>query len=330
MKILVIEYVTGGGLYRQPLPDSLVVEGEGMLQTLLADLAADPSNQLFTTRDRRMPELQCNVMVWPVSADQDPWALWQAKLAEVDAVWPIAPESGAALASLTRLIERSGICLLGSSSAAVVLTGSKRATSERLLACGIQAVQTCLPSEFESLAGPWVVKPDDGAGCEDTRCFDDAEALADWLAQEGRALTHVVQPFLAGTAMSLSMLCHEGEAWLLSINRQRVRLNDGVFSYHGSEVNVPLPDTARWTALAQAIARAVPGLAGYVGVDLMAAEDGSLTVLEINPRLTTSYVGLHRAIGLNPALCVVDLLYNQSSLDSFALAHNMVNVTLHG
>ena len=330
MKILVIEYVTGGGLYRQPVPPSLAVEGERMLQTLLADLAANPSHRLYATRDVRMPELPQGVVQWSVSSEEDPWSLWDARLGDVDAVWPIAPESGATLARLTRLIERSGKCLLGSSSEAVTLASSKRATAEHLLGCGVRVVRTCLPTEFETLAGPWVAKPDDGAGCEDTRFFDDPRALSEWLKQNGRMTTHVVQPYVVGTAMSLSMLCRGGRAWLLSANRQMVELKDGVFSYHGSQVNIAMPDRGVCTTLAQSIAQAIPGLAGYVGVDLVVADDGTLTVLEINPRLTTSYVGLRRAIGFNAALCVVDLLYNQASPDSFALAHNMVDVTLHG
>jgi predicted ATP-grasp superfamily ATP-dependent carboligase len=54
----------------------------------------------------------------------------------------------------------------------------------------------------------------------------------------------------------------------------------------------------------------MPGLAGYVGVDLIVGEN-AITVLEVNPRLTTSYAGLRRAIGANPARLVLDLLYNE-------------------
>ncbi len=38
-------------------------------------------------------------------------------------------------------------------------------------------------------------------------------------------------------------------------------------------------------------------------------------VIEVNPRLTTSYAGLHRAIGINPAQLVLEL---PGSLDAAA------------
>lgn len=299
-----------------------------MLQTLLQDLSCHPALDLCTTRDSRLPPLAA-LKQYPVTPADDPWLLWEQLISEVDAVWPIAPESGGALLRLSRLVEVAGKLLLGSSADTVALTGSKSATVEALALHGIVAIPTCPASRLSLYSGPWVAKPDDGAGCDDTCYFDDAAALRHWLAQRDRTRTHVVQPYVAGTPMSLSLLCRAGMAWLLSCNRQQVDMRDGVFCYQGSEVNVAVDDRGSLQDLAQRVAKAIPGLAGYVGIDLILGDDGNLTVLEVNPRLTTSYVGLHRAIGVNPALLVVDLLYNQTPPDSIALAHNIVNVTLH-
>jgi len=56
--------------------------------------------------------------------------------------------------------------------------------------------------------------------------------------------------------------------------------------------------------LARRAVECVPGLLGYVGVDLVlgAAEDGSRDfAIEINPRLTTSYLGLRQLAKSNLA-----------------------------
>jgi tyramine---L-glutamate ligase len=58
--------------------------------------------------------------------------------------------------------------------------------------------------------------------------------------------------------------------------------------------------------------------------------DGDLVVLEINPRLTTSYAGLGRALGCNPAGLVLDLLYNARWTASDRLQRNMVEIRIDG
>jgi len=50
----------------------------------------------------------------------------------------------------------------------------------------------------------------------------------------------------------------------------------------------------------------MPGLWGLCGVDFVETGAGPV-VIEVNPRLTTSYAGLHRAIGINPAHLVLEL-----------------------
>jgi predicted ATP-grasp superfamily ATP-dependent carboligase len=82
---------------------------------------------------------------------------------------------------------------------------------------------------------------------------------------------------------------------------------DGRLALTGLQVNA-WPDTeGRLTGLAARIADAVPSLWGYVGVDLVLTADGPV-VLEINPRLTTSYAGIRRALQVNVAAMVLGLL----------------------
>jgi predicted ATP-grasp superfamily ATP-dependent carboligase len=53
------------------------------------------------------------------------------------------------------------------------------------------------------------------------------------------------------------------------------------------------------------VASAIPGLAGIFGIDLIFAKGGPC-IVEVNPRLTTSYVGLRRALNVNPAVLVLE------------------------
>jgi len=56
--------------------------------------------------------------------------------------------------------------------------------------------------------------------------------------------------------------------------------------------------------LARAIAGTMPGLAGYVGVDLIQTPLGPV-IVEVDPRLTTAYVGLAEALDINVAAAVL-------------------------
>jgi predicted ATP-grasp superfamily ATP-dependent carboligase len=95
-----------------------------------------------------------------------------------------------------------------------------------------------------------------------------------------------------------------------------VGLEHGAFRFDGVSVNAVADTDGRYAALASAVCRALPGLWGYCGVDFIEADTGPV-VIEVNPRLTTSFAGLHRAIGINPALLVLEL---PGSIESVAVA----------
>ena len=67
--------------------------------------------------------------------------------------------------------------------------------------------------------------------------------------------------------------------------------DDGRFHYLGGSAPMPPTLAERAIDIARRAIDAVDGLRGYVGVDLILSDDGD-KVIEINPRLTTSYIGL--------------------------------------
>jgi predicted ATP-grasp superfamily ATP-dependent carboligase len=231
---------------------------------------------------------------------------WREMMMESDAVWPIAPETDGILAGLTASAERQHRIVLASTSSAIALAASKHQTAELLARHGVPTVPTARADAAPppSTKG-WIVKPDDGAGGEGIRLFMTSDQLRRRLAT-ARADT-VVQPFVEGAPISLSMLAQHGSAWLLTCNAQDIRRDGNGFAYRGGVVGGAEALRPVLEPIAAAIAAALPELWGYVGVDLLATSDGPV-VLEINPRLTTSYAGLHKSIGVNPATQVLRLL----------------------
>ncbi len=304
-----------------------------MRDAVLRDLGELQDVEVAITYDARLPAPTYARQAIPVSMQDDVWRIWSQCIADADAVWPIAPETGGVLLRLTELVNSSHKILLGCSAAGVKLTSSKLATYLALQAAEVSTVPTYkLENWPKNKMMHWVSKPDDGVGCEDSAYFATAPALENWIAQ-GREASHIIQPFKTGTPASISMLCKQGQAWLLSCNRQKITLDSDAFIYNGSVLNGMAEYWSAFEILAQQVARAIPSLSGYVGVDIL-VDRNQISVLEVNPRLTTSYVGLHEAIGCNPARLVLDLLYNHDFQPAAfkmpkEISHNVAEVTLN-
>ena len=287
------------------LPPSLAREGGLMRQALARDLLDSPGVELIILHDDRLPPPRLAGRVQWINirggdAFQPVWRRW---LAGCDAAWPVAPETGGLLEQLCQDAEAAGVPLLTSPAAAVRVAASKQATAERLALAGLPVITTVALAEWTPRANrPFVVKPDDGAGCAGARIVRDP---ARWQAPAD-ARGWVAQDLLEGAALSLSALFAQGQARLLSVNRQRVAHSGDGFTLQACQVNALADADGRWQALAAGVARALPELWGYAGIDLVLSADGPL-ILEINPRLTTSYAGLRLACGENPAALTLDL-----------------------
>jgi predicted ATP-grasp superfamily ATP-dependent carboligase len=305
MRIFAYEHITGGGLMDQRSQAALAPEGEAMLRALVQDLVAIPDVEVAAMRDPRLPLDLPATMCVPESK-RDFWPVFCRAVRESDAAWLIAPEQDGILERLSREVVTAGCRLLGSQPDAVHITASKLRTAEALTAAGVRTIPTsgderAIPADVEQI----VVKPEDGVGCQDTYLFQLRTELRTWLrdrAVSGRAF----QPYVRGTALSLSILCCNGRARLLACNRQHVEVNDGRFEFSGVSVNAIRDSDGRCAQLARDVVRALPGLWGYVGIDVIDGVDGPI-VVEINPRLTTSYAGLRQALGINVAEMVLGL-----------------------
>lgn len=290
MKIFIFEYVCGGGFQDDSPPPDLLRQGREMLRAALSDFSRLPDPvQVYTLIEERFAfdppgRVQCR-------HSGGPWQdAWKNLVRHCDAVLVIAPESEGQLERLCGEVLEEGKKGLNCSLEAIRLAADKWILNRHLQAAGIPAVETRTWDPLKSVPAQGVIKPRDGAGCEETFALD-AQSTPPVLDPENQ---WIWQPWISGQPASLSLLAGENEVEVLSCNRIHCKNQEGRLHVHeletgGFDGNLRFEEEAR--ALASRIVAAVPGLRGYVGVDVMWQEE-SLTVLEINPRLTSTYAGL--------------------------------------
>ncbi len=318
MKVLVFEFISGGGLAAQPLPVSLAREGAMMLQGLLSELKRLPAVEAIILADRRcaVDDLPERATIVYIERNQSYLPVLEELLPECDLFWPIAPETQGTLCALAELAASYNVTSVSSAPSALRLCASKYQTCARLQESGIESVATgYLTADSRIGDEQMVIKPDDGVGCEGSLLVSDDNSLQEAVGRIDRGTAYVIQPYLPGRSLSLSCLFRDGRGWLLCCNEQRLLIDDcGRFRLTACRVNVALGDHQAYRRLVERIAASIPGLWGYAGIDLIETERQGPVVLEINPRLTTSYCGIGAATGINVAEQILGLLHSEPVL----------------
>jgi len=318
--VFVFEFVTGGGFVDSdtPLPSSLLAEGRAMAGALVEDLNRIDGCTISTMRDQRLDDFVLPAQTHTLMRSEDDRNIFCRLATSADWTIVIAPEFDNYLHQRTSWVENAGGRLLGPSSELVRLTANKRKLAAHLAASGVSVpvsrrINPCdrLPTDFPY---PAVIKPVDGAGSIDVRQIGSASEPISSDIGELR-----LERLCPGISVSVSFLCGPAGHQVLTPCRQ-VLSDDGRFSYRGGTLPLDRELAVRAQSLA---ARAVDTLnnpLGYLGVDLVLGEDASGDediVIEINPRMTTSYVGLRMAANNNLAAAMLGIAEGQQVSLSF-------------
>ena len=304
-----------------------------MLLALLADLAQLPNVSLCTTWDARLGRFPfegarpseprvasassqttgddtCPIDWTSIESPLDESAAFRRLAADSDFTYIIAPELDDLLTRRCLAVADLGRNSLNSSVDAIQICSDKWETFRRLSHAGIPTVATtrlephAATGQFEF---PVVIKPRYGAGSTDTflvRCHDEFRSAAARFPSDTPTTEAIIQPYVAGRALSVGAIFRTDgalrEVWPAA---EQHLSEDGRFTYVGGTIPSDDPLDSSVANLISKISDRIPGLRGYVGFDLILPghRGARPLIVDINPRLTTSYLGYRAISGENLA-----------------------------
>lgn len=305
MKILLYEWCCSGGLADAGAAGdfgAIVSEGRAMLEALAADAARDPTLEVTVLADPRLQlalPSPAHVRAVPPGGEI---ASLEAAARQADWTVIVAPETDGILRERVAAVRALGARALNASTAFIEIAADKQATAQALAAAGVPvppgrslAAHEGIPPGFRL---PAVRKLRDGVGGDGFAVVTAADHAADPRPTR-------LEPFVEGIPVGVS--CLGGSRGVAVLPPMRQRFSAGLPPrFLGGEPLEPAALAARATGLAAraiaAVARAagegVGAARGWLGVDMILGgrDDGRADrVLEVNPRLTTSFVGFAAA-----------------------------------
>ena len=321
MRILLYEHVSSGGYAGEPIPSSLLCEGYAMLRGLTADFKA-AGHEVTVLLDSRVaelhPPLDADHVVQIASSGEADLTMELAS-ETADAAYVVAPEPKHVLQSIVECIETTDALSLNCQATGIEQAADKALLGERVKNLGLNFPKTemfhandsieKITEAVSKLGFPVVIKPASGAGCIGLSVIQNEKQVSKAIAKirKETAIGNVVaQELIEGISASVSLISTGAEALPVSLNLQVVTLAgpDGVSDYLGGLVPLEHPLRDEAFAAAKQVVESFGCLRGYVGVDLILSENKAF-IVEVNPRLTSSYVGLRKVASFNPAQAIV-------------------------
>nr|WP_295001421.1 ATP-grasp domain-containing protein [uncultured Methanobrevibacter sp.] len=339
--LLVFEYFTASG----EKDKCIISEAEKLIFSLLDDLSEFKVDLVINKSYENILKDLDNVNITFIDENIVDWLKINAE--NFDNAIFISAENDNNLYNITKILEENNVNLYTSSSDACLISSDKFKTYESL------PNNIPQPRSFrfkidpkgywkraiENLHEKWqaedpltplklIIKPLIGVDCEDIVILENIDDLSydlENIFPPGSRI--IVQEYIEGKDISVSLISDGKTAIPISLNEQFVELKNDKGTYLGGK----LPYESKYKQEAFEIAKnaveSIDGLKGFVGVDLIINADEkdiySVYLLEINSRFTTPYVGLSKIAKFNIGKTIIDLIDGKIGIDE-------VDITLDG
>ena len=331
--ILVFEYFTASG----EKDKCIISEAEALIFALLDDLADIQKDVVLNKSYEDMIGDFKNVNPILIEGDVVDWLKENAS--RFDRAIFISAENDNNLHNITKILEENDVKTYTSTADACFKASDKSESYEALYDIVPQPRTFRFKIDpkgywkraIEHLYEKWqaedpltklkiIIKPLMGVDCEDIVVIEDIDDLTldlDKIFTPGSRV--IVQEFIEGTDVSVSLISDGKTAIPISLNQQFVELKDDKGTYLGGKLPFESKYKDEAFEIAKKAVEAIDGLKGFVGVDLIINADEkdvySVYLLEINSRFTTPYVGLKQIANFNIGKTIVDLIDGEIGID---------------
>jgi len=307
-KILIVDYIIGGGFVEEDLPLVRLAESYSILRSTIEQFA-QLGFEIATLIDHRLMQ---HIRISPihefktVSSYEDFINGIKTFTDLCDYTITSAPETKGILKDLSCLISNSNSTYLGSKPDSIEFAADKLQTMKLARELNMSVPATFSPNfndpfdkiadEVSPLGFPLIVKPIDGVGCQGLTKVNSIKELRYGL-RAANAMSGmdncIVQEFIKGIPISTSLFANGETVVPISINHQNLKIESkhSTGDYLGG--SVPLNLGAQNEKVLNISKELIShlDLKGFVGVDFVVTKK-EIFVIEVNPRITVPFVAL--------------------------------------
>ncbi|MBD3190780.1 MAG: ATP-grasp domain-containing protein [Candidatus Heimdallarchaeota archaeon] len=331
-KILIVDYVVGGGHIEEPLPQERLAEGYAILRACIEQCSLK-GYEVATLIDERLLQY---IRISPIHryksiGNYEDFLNGLKEFSDdVDYCLTLAPETKGILRDLSVIMQNANSVYLGSNPEAIKLAADKNKTMNLAKELGMNipaTIPVSLSSSYNDildkikfLGFPLIVKPIDGVGCQGLTKVQNPREI-EYALQSARYHSSreevLAQEFIEGVPISTSLIANENTIIPLSINRQNLRMESGSNPGHYLGGEVPYDIQKYREKIMDLSIELVQhmDLQGFVGVDLIVGKEG-VFVIEVNPRITVPFVGIRSIAKENIIQLLIDVMDNGSNIPS--------------
>jgi len=290
-KILIFEYITGGGLIEKKVDNNLLFEAEIILNSLIDTCNYEVN--FFCDYRHRFRYKKGAIIV----AKNNTKIIYNSKfINKYDFYLPICPETHMIYYTYVKKIADS-VNNMNLSSTKTILMTSDKLTFRQI--CNKKNISNPDSFDISKRNQIYVEKDRTSCGCVNTRIVRDNKA---------DTKNKIIEKYIPGQSYSVSLHVSDKSYNIMTINKQIIQKKNNSIKVKALLVNIYPSFRDHLFNFIDNILNVFPNLRGFVGLDFIEYK-GELFLIEINARYTTSMSLIERCKKKHP----LDYIFNKTN-----------------